>query len=198
MKTTSDFLSGIAIGLAITIAACVAQPASKISPESTKTSPSTVQVKVPTQQLSPSKPPTRAFAPFCQNSGSSCAAPDVRNVDALDTYCVKKIPYINILVDPGTTFEVLDRSGNYACADSGQKVDGKTVLTCTGKELFSFNLKLTNPKCSDGDLVTGTGQCQDGFGFDATRACCAAIAGSGAGSVTIEVNMGACPLPQQP
>jgi hypothetical protein len=111
---------------------------------------------------------------------------------------VKKIPYTNIVVDPGTTFEVLDKSGDFSCADSGQKTDaGRTILTCTGKELYAFDLKLTNPACSTSNLATGTGQCQEGYGFDAAQGCCAPITTDlTAGSVTIKVNLRACPLPQ--
>jgi len=196
MKKTNFILLVIPIVLAVFASACGSLAVPRVSPVLTKLPPPTASVKVPSQQVALSKSPNQAFAPSCQNSASSCAAPDVQNVDTLNTYCVEKIPYTNILVDPGTTFEVLDKSGKYSCANSGQKIDGKIVLTCTGKQLFSFNLKLTNPACSGGNLVTGTGQCQEGFGFDATQGCCAPITGNGAGSVTIKVNLGACPLPQ--
>ena len=75
-------------------------------------------------------------------------------------------------------------------------VDGKTVITCFGKELYRFDLKLTNTACGGASLQTGTGQCQEGYGFDAAQQCCAPVGGDSAGSVVVSVELGACPLPQ--
>ncbi len=197
MKKADFPLLVIATVFVVFASACGALAAPRVFPALTKPPLPTVSVEIASKQVALSKPPNQAFAPVCKNSAASCVAPDVQNVDALSTYCVEKIPYTNILVDPGTTFEVLDKSGKYSCANSGQKIDGKTVITCTGKELFSFNLKLTNPACSGRNLITGTGQCQEGFGFDAAQGCCSPITGNKAGSVTIKVNLGACPLPQE-
>jgi hypothetical protein len=130
-------------------------------------------------------------APICQ-SGSSCQA---TSVEQYEIDCVKKIPYTNVLVEPGTSFEVLDKSGDFTCRDSGTVVNGKTVLTCFGKELYRFDLKLTNPACAGGALQTGTGQCQEGYGYDAGQQCCAPISPEGSGSVVFSVELGACPLP---
>jgi len=147
----------------------------------------------------PAAPPADGqTAPLCQTGATSCTVPDVTDTEATDTYCVEKIPYQNILVPDGTTWEVLDTSGDFTCTDQATFVDGKRVIACSGKELFAFQLKLTNPACGGGNLATGTGQCQEGFGFDAAQQCCAPVGAGDAGSVTITVNMGACPLPQQP
>ena len=105
-------------------------------------------------------------APVCQ-SGTACQVPTARQ-NQID--CVNKMPYTNVLVEPGTSFEVLDKSGDFTCNDSGAVVDGKTVITCFGKELYRFDLKLTNTACGGANLQTGTGQCQDGYGFDAGAA----------------------------
>jgi hypothetical protein len=137
----------------------------------------------------------QTFAPACQ-AATSCAAPDVKDTEAASTYCVEKIPYQNISVMPGTTFESLDPKGELKCQDSGTVVDGKNIITCTSKELWTYELKFTNSACSANALATGTGQCQDGLGYDAAQNCCAPLAAADTGSVTIKVNMGACPLPQ--
>jgi hypothetical protein len=146
--------------------------------------------EAPTQQSAP----VQAFAPACP-SAVSCSAPEVASVDTepRDTYCVKKIPYQNIMVPPGTTFEAIDPAGDFKCRDSGTLVDGKEVLSCTGKMLWSYQLKLSNPACSGSALATGTGQCQDGFGYDAGQNCCAPLTGGDVGSVTVKVNLGGCP-----
>ena len=111
-------------------------------------------------------------------------------------YCVEKIPYQNIAIAPGTTFESLDPTGEFKCQDSGTVVDGKNIITCTGKQLTAYQLKFTNSSCGASALATGTGQCQEGQGYDAAQNCCAPLTDTSAGSVTIKVNMGACPLPQ--
>jgi hypothetical protein len=131
-----------------------------------------------------------AQVPVCQ-AITSCAALDAEQIP-LD--CVKKIPYTNVLVPPGTTFQVLDDSGNYACIDSGVEVNGKEVLTCHGIELYSFQLKLTNPACST-TLEPGAGRCTDGYGYDTANQCCAPVGASREGSATVTINLGACPLP---
>ncbi len=126
--------------------------------------------------------------PICQAT-ASCAA---LNAEQIPLSCVKKVPYTNVLVPKGTTFQVLDNTGEFACADSGVVVNDKQVITCHGKELFSFQLKLSNASCG-GSLQAGTGQCQDGYGYDAAQQCCAPV--SADGSATVTVNLGACPLP---
>jgi hypothetical protein len=199
MKTTKFMFFGLFVLMTLILTACAAPAAPTAAPLPTQPPPTAV-VEVPTQEAAPTEAPepTQAFAPVCQSTAASCAAPDVRDTVASETYCVKKIPYTNVVVDAGTTFEVLDKSGDFSCADSGQKTsEGKMILTCTGKELFAFDLKLANPACSASTLVTGTGQCQDGFGFDAAQGCCAPVTSdTDAGSVTIRVNLGGCPLPQ--
>ena len=151
---------------------------------------------VPTQApVEAAAPTVQTFAPACQ-AVTSCAAPDVADVAGDKNYCVEKIPYQNIAVPPGTTFESLDPAGEFKCEDSGTVVDGKNVITCSGKELTAYELKLTNSACAANALATGTGQCQEGLGYDAAQNCCAPLTDASAGSATITVNMGACPGPQ--
>lgn len=131
-------------------------------------------------------------APICQTA-NACQA---TTAEQHQIDCVNKIPYTNVLVQPGTAFEVLDKTGDFTCNDSGRVVDGKQVISCFGKELYRFDLKLTNTACSAANLQTGTGQCQDGYGFDSTQQCCAPVSADSGGSVVVSVELGACPLPQ--
>ena len=154
--------------------------------------PAPLDVTAPTQQSAPGQ----TFAPACQTtSAGSCAAPDVaeKDTEVKKTYCVAKLPFQNIFVAPGTLFEVMDKSGDFKCSDSGTVVNGKMVIACTGKQLYSFNLKLTNPACGGASALTpGASQCQTGLGYDAGQNCCAPLNGSDSGSVIIKVNLGAC------
>ncbi len=130
-------------------------------------------------------------APICQAS-QTCAALDAEQIPLS---CVKKVPYTNVLVPVGSTFEVVDQSGDFVCLDTGVVANGKEVITCHGTELYSFQLRLTNTACSGATLKTGTGQCDDGYGFDTEQKCCAPVGADTANSTIVTVNLGACPLP---
>ena len=128
-------------------------------------------------------------AAICRAS-ETCAA---LNAEQIPLSCVKKVPYTNVLVPVGTTFEVLDQSGDFMCLDTGVLVNGKEVLTCHGAQLYSFQLRLTNAACSGASLTAGTGQCDDGYGYDSAQKCCAAMGSASAGATVVTVNLGACP-----
>ena len=132
-----------------------------------------------------------ASAPICK-AATTCQVP---SADQAEISCVKKIPYTNVSVPPGTSFEVLDKSGNFTCVDSGTVVNGKEVITCHGTQLYSFDLKLTSTACGGASLTTGGNQCQQGYGYDAAQKCCSPVSGSSSNSTTVSVTLGACPLP---
>ncbi|HEX8993436.1 MAG TPA: hypothetical protein VF784_17280, partial [Anaerolineales bacterium] len=67
----------------------------------------------------------------------------------------------------------MDKSGDFVCVDSGVLPNGRDVITCHGKELYSFQLQLTNPSCKGTTLPTDTGLCDQGYGYDPTQECCA-------------------------
>jgi hypothetical protein len=131
-------------------------------------------------------------APLCQNAGT-CKAP---TAEFFQLDCVNKVPYTNVLVPPGTKFEVLDKSGDFKCSDSGALSKGKMVITCYGRQLYGFDLKLTGAACGASNLATDTGQCQQGYGYDAAQQCCAPVSGGSSGSTTVHVDLGGCPLPR--
>ena len=195
MKKTTYFLLATTVLVTLFASGCggSAAPATQAAPPPAEVVPTQAPAEVvePTQQPAAT---VQTFAPACQ-AAASCAAPEVKDTAPEETYCVEKIPYQNISVMPGTTFESLDPSGELKCQDAGVVVDGKNVLTCTGKELWTYELKLTNSACAANALTTGASQCQDGLGYDAAQNCCAPLAATDAGSVTIKVNMGACALP---
>ncbi len=179
MKKTTFLLLAMTVFLVLFASACggSAAPADQAAPAA---------------QAQPNQPADQTtFAPACA-AATSCSAPDVKDTEGINTFCVKKVPYQNIMLDPGTTFEPQDSSGELKCQDTGTVVNGKEVITCTGKELWTYDLKLTNTTCGGGSLQAGP-QCQAGQGYDAANNCCAPLTGNGGGSVTIKVNIGACP-----
>jgi hypothetical protein len=178
-------------GLMVVFASACGLPAA--APAQQPAAPAAPVENAPAQPADVAQPPAQGLAPACQ-AGTSCSAPAVSDTAALNTYCVLKVPYQNILLDPGTTFESLDPQGELQCADSGTQVDGKNVISCHGKELWTYELKLTNTACGGSSLQAGTAQCADGQGYDAANNCCAPISNGEGGSVTIKVNIGACPI----
>jgi len=192
MKRTTWFLLAMTLVVAISVSACGGSaPAPQEAPAAQQPAAQPAAQEPAAQQ--PAAPAAQSFAPACQAS-ASCAAPDVKDTEASSTYCVQKIPYQNIAVEPGTTVEPLDPKGELKCKDSGTIVKGRNVITCTGKELWTYELKL-NSSCAGGALAADASKCQEGQGYDAAQNCCAPL-NAGGGSVTIKVNMGACPLPQ--
>jgi hypothetical protein len=151
----------------------------------------------PTQPAEPVAPePTQPqYAPFCDAAPAECSAPTVEMLD--NKYCVEKVPYAIMSVPAGTTYESLDP--DMVCVDQMHS-DGNLRITChsvTGKELWSYDLKLCNGSCIAPALQMETGQCPDGYGYDAASMCCAAPSpASGDGCTTYKVDLGACPEPQ--
>ena len=198
MKQKPYFLMALTVFMVLAVSACGgAAPATQAAPPPAEAVPTEAPQQAAPTQAPPEQPaaPAQTFAPACQ-AAISCAAPDIKDTEAANTYCVEKVPYQNIAVEPGTTFEVLDPTGELKCQDSGTVVDGKNIITCTSKELWTYELKFTNSACAASSLATGTGQCQEGLGYDAANNCCAPLNAGGSGSVVIKINMGACPVPQ--
>jgi hypothetical protein len=188
MRRTPFVLAGITLLVGIAIAACA--PAAPTAPPPPPSVP-TAQPPVGGSANQPAAPVQAA--PLCPNATSSQAP--VAELQKID--CTNKIPYTNVLVPVGTKFEVLDKTGAFTCNDSGIQIKGKTVVTCYGTELQSFQLKLTGGASNGATLTTGTGQCQQGYGYDPAQQCCAPVA-SDAGSTTVKVDLGGCPLPRVP
>lgn len=190
MKKTNYFLMATTMFVLLFVAACgSAAPATQqVAPPTAAPTQAPVIIEQPTD----SAPPTaQTFAPACP-AVASCAAPAVADIEAINTYCVQKIPYQNISLPANTSFEVLDTKGEFKCADSGTVVKGEKIISCTGKQLITYELKLTNTACGASNLAVGTGQCPDGSGFDSAQNCCAPVSESNA-STTIKVNIGGCP-----
>jgi hypothetical protein len=190
MKKTTYPLLAMTVFMVLFASACgvsaapAAQPPVQIAP--TEAAP--VNAAAPVQQSAPAQ----TFAPACQAS-DSCAAPALKDTAANETYCVQKIPYQNILIDDGVTFQALSPD-KLMCADNGTIVKGKHVLECHGTQLWTSQLKLTSSACGgSANLTTGSNQCQQGLGYDAAKNCCAPLTAADNGSVTIKINMGACP-----
>ena len=196
MNKTYYPIAAMAVLILLFAAACSA-PAPTAAPQQQASAP-TLDVQAPTEppmpapttiQPAPQANNGGAQAPICQ-AASSCQA---LNAQQVQLECIKKVPYTNVLVPQGTKFETVDNTGLFVCNDTGQVVNGQDVITCRGKPLWSYNLKLTNAACGAGNLQTGTGQCQQGYGYDAAQQCCSPVTSGSAGFAMVTVNMAGCP-----
>jgi len=152
MKKTNSILMLTAVFVVIFAAACGAPAA----PATQAAAPAAEQPAV--QQPVVEQPAVQQPAAE-QPTAEQPAAPLVlKDTVASETYCVQKIPYQNIMLDPGTTFESLDSKGELKCSDSGTVVDGKNVITCTGKELWTYELKITS-EAGSGVMKVNIGAC---------------------------------------
>jgi serine/threonine protein kinase len=126
------------------------------------------------------------FAPICQDAPAICEAP---NADVLDKFCTNKVPYTLLAFPEGTTFEVV--TSGFTCTDEGVR-DGNQVISCTGQELVSFDLKVCNSACNTTETVSTGGQCPDGYGYDSGGQCCTAIPAPDSGCTVIKVDLRGC------
>ncbi len=129
------------------------------------------------------------YAPFCPSAASSsCTAP---TIEERDRYCVKKVPYTLVAIPLNATYEVL--SSGFSC-EKQAVVNNEQILACTGKQLYTFDLKLCNSACAAPTAAAGGGQCPSGYVYNATQKCCAQ-ANPDAGCVTVQVAIGGCTNP---
>lgn len=180
MKKMTRFFLALTIFMVLFTSAC--------SDKDTDDEPVYVTQAAPT----PVSSQVTALAPLCAPD-LPCAEPDIKDSEPTDTYCVQKIPYQNFSVEPDTVLEPLDPTGDFRCADSKTvDNDGLNVWTCTGKQLWTYQLKITNPACKTRSLVTYSDKCDSGLGYDTAENCCAPLTRE-SGFVIIKVNIGACP-----
>jgi len=144
----------------------------------------------------PTKPapsPEPQYAPFCEATApAGCEAPAVEMLD--NKYCIEKVPYAIMAVQAGTTYQSLDP--DLDCVDQLHN-DGSLRVTChsvTSKQQWSYDIKVCNSACSVPALQMETGQCPEGYGYDAASMCCAAPSpASSDGCTTYTVDLGGCP-----
>ncbi|MFL7869767.1 MAG: hypothetical protein AB8I58_13120 [Anaerolineales bacterium] len=197
---TARFLFGFVVTTLFLLTACGGSaptepaPVEQLPVTGSTVAPATVE---PTNTIEPPTPePTQPqYAPFCDRPPAGCEAPTVEMLD--NKYCISKVPYAIMSVPFDTTYESLDL--DLQCVDQMHS-DGSLRVTChsvTGKELWSYDLKVCNGSCSAPALQMGTGQCPEGYGYDPTSMCCAAPSpASGDGCTTYTVDLGACPQPK--
>lgn len=148
--------------------------------------PPVIQSVVPVTALATSA----QSAPLCASDplASACSAPVA---EERDKFCVKKVPYTQIVMPVGTTFEPVDPL--LICVDEGIR-GGMQVITCRSPQInYSYDLKVCNSACSaNSALAVDTGQCSQGYGYSAANSCCWPVPTTDAGCALFKVDIGTC------
>jgi hypothetical protein len=156
----------------------------------------TTPTAAPTNTLLPATPtilPTNTvvptfttipFAAFCQPDTLQVPIPAVRetNID-----CIQKAPYTTVSIPLEATFESLSRE--MTCEAVSTRDDG-ILVTCTGQQLYSYELKVCSPQPAL--PASDAGHCPRGAGFDATNSCCVNPPAADAGCTVFQVDMKSC------
>jgi serine/threonine protein kinase len=139
---------------------------------------------VPAATLTPASESASAvpFAPACA-AGIAIPTPVVKETNKT---CVKKIPYTALSIPEGAKYESSNPGFSCAIETTG---NGKSIISCTGKQSFSYQLKVcVPPVVSSAD----SGKCAQGATFDSTNQCCQPTPPAGAGCTTVKVDLRSC------
>ena len=120
-------------------------------------------------------PTTQNFIPICTTGGgdltptlpSQCTPP---TGEERDRFCTKKVPFTLIAMPEGAIYELL--TPGFRCTEGGVH-QGMHLITCTGPELHSFELKICNPACVASGSLPSQIECPQGYIYDSNRQCCA-------------------------
>ena len=123
-----------------------------------------------------------SLAPACA-AGITVPAPVVEETNKA---CITKIPYTSVSMPERATFE--SQQPGFTCAIATTK-DGKSVVACTGKPNYSFNLKVcTPPVVSNADLS----KCSQDSIFNSANQCCVTKPPDGVGCTIFKVDLRSC------
>ena len=152
--------------------------------------PAPTAILLPTNPLPIASPTASAqSAPLCSLDplAEACMPPFV---EALDKFCVEKMPYVLLALPVGSTFQPAD--AGLTCTDEGVR-DGAQMVSCTGQHLISYNLKVCNSTCSAAaPLASRTGQCPESYGYNSGGNCCWPMPAPDAGCILFKVDVGTC------
>jgi len=150
-----------------------------------------ISTQVSTATLSPTVVPPKEtesvasplpFAPACAAS-VVIPTPAVKETNKA---CVQKFPYTAISIPEGATFESLDPE--LVCVKETTS-NGKSIISCTGRQSFSYKLKVCVPPVVSS---VDSGKCDQGAIFESANQCCLAVPSDGAGCTLFKVDLRSC------
>ena len=118
----------------------------------------------------------KAVAPYCQTSSyipsgspqttGTCQLPQA---DVRGNYCASKSGYTTVRISQDAVYQVASK--DYSCTDA--VVNGERILTCTGPDNSSGEVKVCNSSCSGAPSQTGaTVACDPGYALDSSSGAC--------------------------
>ena len=150
--------------------------------------PTAIPSETPTEAPTPTLVPVTntisplPFAPAC-SAGVTIPAPLVKETNKV---CTEKKPYTVVSIPEGATFEPLNPK--LICTKESSS-NGRTLISCGGPQLFSYNLKVcVPPVVANIDL----NKCAQDSIFNATNQCCVGAPPDGAGCTIFKVDLKGC------
>jgi len=164
-------------------------PTAVSSPTSVPTIEPTATAPQPTDIPTPTIPAVEVvLAPICSAGAIPVTPKPV--VRETNKDCIKKVPYTTISIPRDATFESL-RDG-FSCIKESE-TENKVLISCTGQQLFSFDLKVCNPQTVPTPVSQAdAGRCAQGTNFDAANQCCVAPPAEDASCTICQVDLRAC------
>jgi serine/threonine protein kinase len=181
-SSSSRNMTGVAVAgiVVLVIAAGFFLLRNQLFPAPVPTATPTLTVApTPTEELATVIP----FAPACA-AGIKFPIPQVTETNKV---CITKIPYTALQIPEGAVYNPLDPE--FSCKEEATR-DGKTIISCTGKPLFSFDLKVCQPPPPP---APGLNQCAPNSTFDPVNQCCAAVPPREAGCTIVKIDIRGCP-----
>ena len=120
----------------------------------------------------PTASSTPEFAPYCEEDAASVlpsTSCQVPVAEESSRYCYEKDPYNLILLNKGSTFEVLTK--HFRCTDAGMKND-RQMVACTGLMATTFEINVCNPACVIPTAQAGMTNCPPGYNLNTLNGCC--------------------------
>jgi hypothetical protein len=100
--------------------------------------------------------------------------------------CVEKKPYTAVSIPQGASFESL--SPAMSCIEETTS-NGRAVISCTGRQLYSYPLKVCSPLPV---LESASEKCGADFSYDPAGQCCRPAPAADTGCVVFKVDLKAC------
>ncbi|MBI5950553.1 MAG: serine/threonine protein kinase [Chloroflexi bacterium] len=150
--------------------------------------PTETPTETPTATITPTIAPATETAfpiplvPACAD-GAAIPTPSIK---AIDKICVEKNPYTVLSIPEGAAFESLD--SELVCTKE-RTSNGRMTISCTGQQLFSYNLKVCVPLVVS---AVDSGKCGQGSIYDTANQCCLVPPAEGAGCTVFKVDLRAC------
>lgn len=159
------------------------EPTLTVAPTAIPTEVPPTSTSVPTSV--PTLPATETVIPFAPACAANITIPTPA-VKETNKDCTAKRPYTTISIPEDATFESLDPK---MICTKATTANGKTLISCGGEQLTSYDLKVCQPPIVDS---ANAGSCDQGSTFDTANQCCITTPPDGAGCTIFQVDMKAC------